>query len=196
VIGATRVDAESKIHEMMRHLHVASDVLYLLDGGTYKTLQTTLRNATFDRSGGHITHIPFELEFVGLKSFWQSSSYVSENYFATTDLSFTESVSNDGSIDSQPVFLFSVSSATSVTGLTITNNDTGAQISISEAISSSDVVVFNSEEKTVEINGSEVEFDGTFPELRVGLNSFTITAIATAIEYDLTVKFKNNYLTP
>lgn len=196
VIGADKESLENKIHEMMRHLHVQGQLLYIKDGGNYKALKTTLRQATFDRDGGHITHVPFTLEFNGLKSFWESGVYVSEAYFGTTALEFIEQINNVGAVESNPIFIIVPSAASGVTGLSVKNNDTGEEIQISETISAGQVVRFDSERKVVEVDSTEVEFSGAFPKLRVGLNSFTINTTGAAINYDLTAKFKNSFLTP
>jgi hypothetical protein len=58
----------------------------------------------------------------------------------------------------------------------------------------SDVVIFNSEDLTVKVNGSEVDYTWTFPDFEVWANSYTIDITWTSFTADFSVYIFKNYL--
>lgn len=196
VSAITREQLEEKIHEMMRNLHGQGGTLYIKDAGTYKELVTTLQKATFDNPHWATCKKKFTLDFAGIKSFWRDKDYSSEFYAGETGLTLNGNMNNAGSVEAEPVIIMIFSSADAITAAQFQNTTTGETVSVTASISDGDVLIFDAENKTVTLNGTELEFNGRFPALQVGLNSFTITLTGTSAEYDVTAKHKNQYLTP
>ena len=164
--------------------------------GSFKELVTTLQNAKFDNKHYSTTMKKFSLEFEGVKSFWRDKSYSSVAYAAQTGLTLNGQMNNGGSVEAEPVIIMIFSAADAITAVEFQNTTTGETVSVAEAISDGDVLIFDSEAKTVKLNGVELEFSGRLPALQVGINSITIGLTGTSATYDVTAKQKNQYLTP
>lgn len=142
----------------------------------------------------HITVCPFELEFISLEPFWHDKEYTSATSTDVTSLVLNGSVENLGTFEADMVLVVIVNTATAITGLNLKNTTNSGEIQIDETISAGDVIVIDGENRSVTINGSEVDYDGIFPVLDYGTNTYTITSIGTAISYTPTVKFRKTYL--
>lgn len=146
------------------------------------------------RQGYHITLVPFTLQFDCLKPFGTDTEYTVYDWLAQTGLTLNEQVENYGTAEATPVIIYNFSAASSVTGLTFTNNATSQSITITETISTGDYLRIDGENKEVTLNGSVVDYTGSFPRLDVGVNSFTSTITGTSATYSLTIKFYKPYL--
>lgn len=196
VSASNREDLENKIHEMLRNIHGQGGSLYIRDGGNYKELVTTLQNATFENKHYSTTKKRFVLTFSGIKSFWRDLLYSSQFYAGNVGLTMNGLMDNQGSVTTDPIVIVIFDTATAITSVSFQNTTTGEIVSVDESIVSGDVIIFDSENKTVTKNGTELEFSGRLPALRIGLNSFTIALTGTSASYDVTAKYKNQYLTP
>ena len=140
-----------------------------------------------------ITRATFSVSFDVLVPFGQNTSFTGESH-TVSDLIFSELMENSGNAPGDPIWILVISSATDITAINIKNNTTGEEIEITETIVASDVLIFDSTEKTVTQNGTEIDFDGQFPILDPESNSYTITATGTDIEYELTAKNLDKFL--
>ncbi len=191
-----REQLENKIHEFMRNIHGQGGTLIMKDGGTFKEIQTTMQTVEFLNPHYATTRKEFNVTFQGIKSFWRDNAYSSQSLFDETSLSIDGTMDNSGSITAEPIVIVIFSAASAITAISFTNTTTGEEVSITESLSTGDVVIFDSEQKIVTVNGTEVEFSGVLPELIVGLNSYTIDLTGTSATVDITAKHKNQYLTP
>ena len=57
-----------------------------------------------------------------------------------------------------------------------------------------DILTFDSENKQVLLNNSEVDFTGAFPTLQMGDNTIRYTTTSSSHDYKATVKYKPRYL--
>ncbi len=192
----TKIQLDNKIHEFMRNVHGLGGKLIIDNGGTYKELITTLQTAVFESEHFSTIRKEFSITFSGLTSFWRDNTFTSESLFNNTTLSVDGNMNNSGSAVADPVVIIIFSAASGVSGVSFENTLTGEKVEISETISAGQVVIFDAEAKIVTVDGTEVEFDGRFPSLPVGLNSYTIAMTGTSCTTDITAKHKNTYLTP
>lgn len=193
----TNQDLEDEIDLMKRRLAVASANLDVTVAGVVRRYVATLINGSSmfdDRKGFHITFCPFEAQFLCLVPFGLSPNYNSSEFLGQNVLTLNEEVTNDGSVRAKPVVIMNVISTSAVTGITFTNNTRGESIQLTATISPGDYVKFDTETLEVSINGVPQDYDGGFPLLDTGENSFTIDIDGVSITYDLTVKFKTPYL--
>lgn len=146
------------------------------------------------RQGYHITDCPFDLEFLSMDPFFKEVDYTASSELSKTDLSLNKDVVNQGSWKSDLDMVIIVDAATSITALTVTNNTNDDALTITENINAGDVIRIMGSTKSVTINGTEVEYSGTFPELETGDNSLTFAWTGTSLTWNLTVKHKKTYL--
>lgn len=196
VSAASRNELDSKIHEMMKNLQGQGGTLYMKNEGTFKELITTLQKANFENKHYSTTRKRFSLEFEGVKSFWRDKDFSSVFYANQTSLSINGQMNNGGSVQAEPIIIMIFSAADAITAVEFQNTTTGETVSVTENISDGDVLIIDSETKTVKLNNVELEFSGRLPALQVGINSFTISMTGTSATCDVTAKHKNQYLTP
>jgi len=191
----TRALLDTLIDEFKKQVSVQNKNLDIIMGdGTKRRWYCTATTIEVDRSKHYqITFANFRLVFDCLVPFGENTGH-SVTDFSVTDLVFSENIENVGNASSAPVWIILVTVATSITKINITNNTTEEQIELTTAVSAGDVIIFDSEREEVLKNGVEVDFDGVFPQLDPGTNSYTITATGTSIEYELTAKTLPKYL--
>jgi len=193
----TAILLEAKIDEIKKNLRARNGNLDIKQSdGTIRRYVSTFINpsAMVDRKGYQLTFVPITLTFACLNPFGESKSYVSDVYVAKTDLIFTESYYNSGTIKARPVVGIVFSAASAITAVKITNNTTTEEITLTANIAAGDYVKLDAETREVTINGVIQDYDGFFPSLEVGANSVTMTLTGTSATYALTIKHKTPYL--
>jgi phage-related protein len=170
--------------------------LDITESGVVKRYVATLTNTDSifsNRESYHITMCPFSLVFSCRVPFGCDRNYT------TTTASVSSSPTSishtmGGTTVSQPVVTLNFSAASSVTVVNITNNTTSQQIQYTGSISAGDVLVFDSEQKSVTKNGTPVFFSGSFPNAEVGINLFQVTVTGTSFACTATISAKATYL--
>jgi phage-related protein len=163
--------------------------------GTVKRFVATLDNFEelfADRQAYHVTFCPWKARFRCKVPFGKARGYtpVMESFTASPH---NQTVDNTGTMEAQPVFILIFGTVAGVTTVTVENTTTDEQIQYSGSISTGDMLEFDSENKTVKKNGSEVDYSGSFPSLDTGSNviAFTIDGTIDVIE---TTKFKETFV--
>lgn len=124
----------------------------------------------FEDKHYNINWIPFEIRFQILSGYWEDIRSTSITYESITT-NLLEEIVNNGTFKTDPKIILNFSSAT-VSGVNITVNN--SEISITETIKNGDLLIIDSAEKTVTLNGSVIDFDGVFPTLETGANSILV----------------------
>lgn len=190
----TRTELDQLIDQIKQNLDTQSGNLDIVRGdGVSRRFIATAVEMNFMRDRHfHVSTCPFRLRFECLVPFGQSINY--DSTFETIgDLIHSEEKLNQGTAQADAVWIMIVNAATAITAINITNNENSEEIEITETINAGDVIIFNGETKELTINNVLVDYDGFFPKLETGNNSYTITCTGTSIDYDLTVKNKQNY---
>lgn len=101
-----------------------------------------------------------------------------------------------GSADTQvPVLQFYFTGGSLGSGtVTVGNNATGQQISINRTWSVGDTLVINTQLKTVQVNGADVNFSGAFPEFGLGLGTITYSDNFSSRQYQFYSYVYNRWL--
>jgi len=163
--------------------------------GTRKYL-TTYSDYDVRRDGG--SYIELDLNFVCSNSFGYSTIDITLFTFTgSTVATRTESITLDGSAPWQaPRFSITYSALTGGSAKTVTygNSNTGQQISIVRTWTSGDVLVIDSDAKTVQVNGADVDFSGAFPEWQKGVGSVYYSDNFTSRTFSGTLKYNKRYV--
>lgn len=192
----TNAELEAKIDEMKKYLATQEGNLDIMVNNVARRYVATLTNASnifSERKHFHVSYCPFSLEFLCLNPFGQSLNYQADT-FEETSLAYSDEVNNAGTAKAKAVVSVNFSSADTVTVVNWKNTLTGDEIEVSTTFSAGDILEFNTEKKSVTLNGTAIDFDGVFPELEPGLNSFTLTITGTSATYSLTIKHKTPFL--
>jgi len=195
LIHDTRAELEELIFQFKKELSKQSKNFdRVMGNGTKRRYICTPTRIDVDASEHYaITRATFSVAFTVLVPFGQATAYTAFQY-SVTDLIKKEILENNGNAPGFPVWVLVVNTATAITAINITNETTDEEIEITHAIVAADVLIFDSDEQTVTLNGTEIDFDGQFPILNPDSNSYKITATGTAIDYELTAKVLPRYL--
>jgi len=190
----TASDLDDVIFELKKNLNVQNGLLKVKTmGGTDRYYVANCINGSniISREGWQVTFCKFTLTFDCFTPYARDLNQQVETYTGTNDLNITEI--NEGNADTAPLFILSFTSASSVTQVNFKNVTTDEEIQYDGTINTSDILVFNALEKTVELNGSAVDFSGFFWNLKSGVNNITLDVDGT-FDILLTVKYYFNYL--
>lgn len=195
--AASRVLLEREMDRFKRYMSQQEGMLYLKVDDEIRVVKATVANTGNmfdDRKGFHITYTPFSLEFAVLDPFLHDLEYSSVTNENETNLDLGVTVENLGTVYSRPVITVIVEAATSVTGFQFLNNTNGDSLTISESLSAGDILVIDSEESRVTLNGSEVDYAGRFPRLIYGSNNCSFVTTGSSVQFTSTISFKRSYL--
>ena len=138
----------------------------------------------------NITFAKVKIEFTTLEPFFYA---VAKQYatFQAKNATFSEEVTNTWSADSLPVFYHIFGAGSTVTESRLTAF--GKVLIITNTFAPNDILIVNSENKTVTKNGVEIDYSGSFPIFPPGSNPFTIQYTG-AVLVDVTMIQNKNYL--
>lgn len=162
-------------------------------GGGTRRYVGTLTGLNAPEEFYNITHLPYTAEFF-CQPFGKATSTVTFESNNVTASPETDSITTLGSYKPKPVIRMTFDSATSVTGVSFENTTTGDTIEITESIVADDVLVIDTDNNKVTLEGVQVDFDGPIPDFSLGLNNFTITVDGSAHQYDLEIVYTPTYL--
>lgn len=153
-------------------------------------------SSIFDaRDHYHIDWCPFEIEFVSEQPFARSDNRVITDApypITTTPTNFI--IANAGTAPTEPIIIMTVITAgtlSQINLLNVTNNDA---ITIADSFSDGDFIEINGEEKTVKINGVEVDYTGVIPSAVPGNNIFTATMTGGSFSVSFAEQHYSRYL--
>lgn len=195
--STSRVLLEQAMDTFKRIMHQPEGNLDLKVNGEIRRIPATLQNSGemfAERKGYHINFTPFALEFLALDPFFHDMDYTSTTSENITSLVHPITVENLGTIYARPVIIVIFEAAVSVTSFTFRNVTNGKSMLITRSFIAGDILVIDSEESSVTVNGVEVDYDGLFPTLDYGSNNCTLTTVGSSVQHTSTISFKQSYL--
>lgn len=78
--------------------------------------------------------------------------------------------------------------------ITITNGTTSQAITITQTFAKNDVLEVDCDNKTVKVNGTEVDYTGVFPIFSPGTHNLVITTDFTVFTFTVTTDYTKRYL--
>lgn len=188
---------EARLNTIKRRLTLREGNLDRNINGSIKRIKATLTNPDSmfgERQGYHITFCPFSFEFMSVEPMWHDLTYTSQTRTGVVSLVNNDAIYNDGTYKAPAVLIVIFDAATAVTAFQFTNNENGNILSITRSFVAGDVLIIDGEERSVTVNDVEVDYNGIFPVLEYGANSFTLTTTGAAVDYTSTIKYKKAYL--
>lgn len=151
---------------------------------------TVVSSKILDRKHYNITQVPYDITFQTLEPFFYNREDESKTDANVTG-DFVTEIEYYWTAPSNPrvYFVFTTWGGTNAMTFDLNNR----RLTVNETINDGDVLLFDSIEKTVKINGIEVDYTGTFPQLIYGDNSFQFEINGTP-DLDITVLYATNYL--
>lgn len=187
---------ETRIDSLMSYLQGQEKDLIIPQSNSSRKYIATMDDPTILKSG--TSYWEAELQFVCSDSFGYDTSYTT-----ILDLTgITASIRDDqfdfgGSADWQApyfrVYFTSITGGTSKS-VVIGNRETGQQITVTRTWASGDVLEIDSNDKSVKVNGVEVDFTGAFPMFAKGLGHVTYFDSFTNRTYNYRAYFYKRYV--
>ncbi len=186
----TAEDLNTLIFEFKKNLRVTEWYLDIKVSWITRRTKATVTTLEMPREHYNITFLPFAVTFETVEPFFYEKNRIGVTYPNITS-NLTEEVTNLWNIVSNPIFYLLFTSASATNSISVWN---GSQtITLSETINTWDVIKIDWENKTVELNWTEIDYTGTFPELEVWSNSLFFTINGT-FDCDITVLYRKNLL--
>lgn len=162
--------------------------------GAERKITATIENAIVNElQGGYTT---FDLQFIAYDPFMYDQT-------ATTAVTVTNGTSSPStsnftvscSAPVSPYVTVTIDSLTAsgVQDISVVDAATGLGITVSRVWTAADVLVIDSLNGTVTVNGSEVESSGTFPIFKPGARSLKYTDTFTARQVDISATYYARY---
>lgn len=192
ITGTSQANLEANIDtfkELMSRKSKNLDIGYGVSTRRYVAYVDDLK---IDRDFYHLVFAPFSLKFIvpdGIGVDPTPSDIVLSNQ---TGASVSGNFTIEGSAYPEPEITFSFDSASSATKLELTVN--GDKITITTAISASDILVIDCANKKITKNGTEIDYTGIFPRFIVGSNPYVIAITSSSHQYDMDLKYSKTYL--
>lgn len=155
-----------------------------------RTRATVVSNNILDRKHYNITAVPFEITFESLAPFFyhiEDVTILEAGVVGNKSVWFTYF----GTAPSQPVVYFVFTTGWGTNVIKFKLND--RILTLNKAINNDDILAFDSLTKTVLVNWIEVDYVGTFPQIKYWNNLFEFEINWTPL-LDITILYSTNYL--
>lgn len=196
--GSSQSDLDSRIDTFKGYFNGKDKNLDITYGaGTRRYIAT--KNAIAIERQQTALFATFKVEFICTNPFGldiaATALWATKTGF--TSATFTEAPTVDGTAPYQlPVITITVNSFTGAGDYVQISNDNNNQelLIYGQAITAGDVIVIDAAERKVTINGTEVDYYGTFLELEPGANSITYTDGFTTRNVDVAAEYTKRWL--
>jgi len=141
----------------------------------------------------HLNYAPFTVELFIASGAGKDTTSTSYSTYSIDISSLEDATFSIGGTLPPPCTIELVfNAADTVTTTEVTIN--GDRITIDEVISADDILIIDTVNKKVTINGAEKDYTGRFPRLLIGTNTYLIDISSVSHEYDLQIQYTKNYL--
>ncbi len=195
LVCSTNADLRTKLDNMKKALRPKEKNLDIDYGGSTIRYTASVEEIVISDDYYHITALPYRILFLA-DPVGKSTTTNSENYDNVTGSSYSNSIIITGSGNSKPTIKFTVDSEVDLTKIHFKNlnfDNVSNSISVSQSFNAADVLVIDCEEKTVQVNDADVDFEGVFPVFTPNTNSFTLTLNSTSHQIDLAIVYYPSY---
>jgi len=197
IIGTSISDLDSKLDTFKAYFRGKEKNLDIDHAGGTRRYIASLNSMSIDRPNG-LSFANFDIEFFCSNPFGKATSSTSAlSASARTLGSYTDSHTFIGTAPYQlPVITITLNTVTGGTGhLSFSNDDTGQSINITgQSFVDDDVIEIDCVNKTVKLNGAEIDFMGAFPEFEPGSHDFTYGDGFATRNFDINVDYYALYL--
>jgi len=193
----TRID---ELSEVLIRQNKPLDIDYISGTRRYTANCT---NFILQRDFYNITHNPIELEFTVSNPPWakalDSTTSSWDNLIGTSATTATiedttgggagKAVYFGGTRRPLPKLQFIINTCSSLERIKFTNESNSDAIGVSREFSAGETLVVDCDNLTVQVDGTDVDYDGVFPEFTIGWNNFTVDFVARAYNVTLNVVY-------
>lgn len=190
LLADNETELNELIDEVKKNLRETEGNLDIKVNGVIRRIKATATNINFKREHFHLTWCPLEVTFKILEPFFYETADQTAN-FANISADFDAEITHKWTAKSFPVFYFFFWAGTSMSALEYADSMT--TFTVTHAFTNGDVLIIDWEEKTVTLNGTEIDYNGRFPEFSPGLNLFSMDFTGTVL-VDIATAIKKTFL--
>ena len=142
----------------------------------------------------NVTFVPFRVIFL-CHPLGKSTSLTTITQDDNTGTPFSDTIAITGNTDPKPTIKLTFTDGNNVTAIEAINPTLGTGMIITRAYDDAEVLVIDCNAKTVEVDGTAVDFTGIFPTFFVGNNLIQVNVTnGGAFDIDMDVTFYPSYL--
>jgi hypothetical protein len=197
VSGSSASDLDSRLDTFRGYFIGTDKNLDITYNGSTRRFIATANTVNITR-GANGKYATFSIEFICTSPFGTDTSNTTAlSATGRTGSSYSDAYIFLGTAPAQlPVITITINSLTGGTGayILVGNDDTGQQIIVTNNFSADDVLEIDCYNKTVKLNGTDVDFVGGFPEFVPGASHIDYADNFTTRNFDISVVYKKLYL--
>lgn len=192
ITGTNQADLENNIDitkELLSREGKNLDIDYA--GGTRRYKAT---NIIFDvdRQYFNLNYAPYSATFFVPSGVGEDIAVTNQQTTGITVASKVGSITILGTAYPMPTVKLTFSAGVAVASASLLVN--GLKITYTGTIASTDVLIFDIENKKVTLNGVEKDFTGMFPQFVIGVNAWKIDVASTSHTYKCDIDYYKKYL--
>lgn len=192
ILGNTVEEGESRYDTFMGHLQGINKTIKFAMAGVNRFFTGSVATVIEeDRVGSYKA---FKILFECPDPFGYSESYYSTTESGITGSEGSFAVTVNGTYRALPIITLEINSITIGTGGRITITIGNSTIAISRTWEANDILVINTEEKSIEVNSEPVLWSGVLPTLQTGTETIYYQDDFTARNVDIQVQYKARFL--
>lgn len=195
--GSSQADLDSRIDTFKGYFAVRKKNLDITYGGSSRRYVVLKANAVGIDRMDKALFATFSVELV-CKPFGidiTPTSIMSQTNFTSATHTVTPTIGGTAPYQ-LPVFTITIDALTGAGDYLQVSNDTNNQqiLLYGLSLTAGDVIIIDSVNRVVTVNGDEVDYTGTFIELQPGTSSVTYTDGFTTRQVDITAEYYKRYL--
>lgn len=199
--AADRATLVAAVDAMKLNLNGVSGVLDIQWGnsGSVRRYYATVDTLEIPEDFYNISQVPYKIKFLCADPFGYPTNSGNLTFLGRTAALLDTVITLSGSYDTDPVVQLNVNSATGFSMLTVSNQNTGESIVVSNPAGNfqgGDVIILDSKRKLALLNGSGIDYTGRFVSLKADNTAQRLRAemLVSAVNYDLIINYSPKYL--
>jgi hypothetical protein len=186
ILANSVVDLEGKQDELRKASNFTNGKIVVEYSGRYVTYNANFKNIVFSTDNQNYQHASFGITYeVSEPPFGVTSDsdgivtqFEAETVESISSGYYTGTVSFDGSARPLPVIKITVVAEGDISSIDFINN--GQQVILSPTLADGDVLLVDTDNKTVTQNGENIDFDGSLPEFNLDDNNYSLNIYSTS----------------
>lgn len=196
IVGSGINDTDSKIDTFKKYFNGIEKNLDIDYNGTTRRFIATASSVNIDRPEG-LSYADFEVTFIINKPFSSDTSLTNAiTASARTLATYSDSYTFLGTAERQsPIFTVEYTAISGGTAKTVSigNANTGQQLSVTRNWATNDVLIINTQDLSVTVNGIDIDFSGAFPDFELGAQTIDYSDNFTSRTFDYDVQYYKRY---